>query len=244
VRLTIRQLIALIGLGLVVSFSAACSAAAPVDSLPMAMTPTVMPQATLMPQPTLPPAIPEARRLVLEWPPALRVGDGELVRLTLEMDEAGGITPTASSADGQIGVTPVEVPNLYHSHNVVVRARLDLAGVAVAPLGEVQEPLGPGQAVTFLWSVRPETAGTYRGVIWVHLDFVPRPEAGPDVQAQTMVLATQRLELNAVNFLGMSGGTARLAGAVGSVVGAVLGLDGVLPWLWRRRPRRLQGGKE
>ncbi|MGA7605567.1 MAG: hypothetical protein WCA79_06555, partial [Anaerolineales bacterium] len=41
------------------------------------------------------PAIPESRRLTLEYPPSIRVGDSDVIRLTLELDTLGNVTPTA-----------------------------------------------------------------------------------------------------------------------------------------------------
>ncbi len=41
------------------------------------------------------PAIPERRRLTLDYPPHIRAGDSDIVRLTLEVDEQGNLTPTA-----------------------------------------------------------------------------------------------------------------------------------------------------
>src|SRR5215475_13076124 len=41
------------------------------------------------------PAIPERRELTLEYPPKIRAGDSDIVRLTLEVNEHGDITPTA-----------------------------------------------------------------------------------------------------------------------------------------------------
>jgi hypothetical protein len=44
------------------------------------------------------PALLEPRRLNLEWPAAIRVGDSELVYLTIEVDDRGNLTPTAIEA--------------------------------------------------------------------------------------------------------------------------------------------------
>ena len=55
----------------------------------------------LLPTPSVPsvsqpqPAIPESRRLTLEFPPSMRTGDSIRIRLQLEVDDRGNITPTA-----------------------------------------------------------------------------------------------------------------------------------------------------
>src|SRR5258708_9493710 len=58
-----------------------------IEALPLVLNgqPTVAPQ----------PAMPESRRLTLEYPPNIRVGDSDVIRLTLEVDTLGNVTPTA-----------------------------------------------------------------------------------------------------------------------------------------------------
>jgi hypothetical protein len=91
------------------------------------------------------PAILEARRLTLEWPPRLRTGDSDLVRLTLEVDELGGITPTAEFEDHETVGETVYIPDVYDTHNVLAEARLDLAGMSVARGGhQPAAAAGPG----------------------------------------------------------------------------------------------------
>jgi len=51
----------------------------------------------LLPTPTIQPvqpAIPEARRLTLEWPATIRAGDSDRIYLTLDVDAEGKLTPT------------------------------------------------------------------------------------------------------------------------------------------------------
>lgn len=184
--------------------------------------------------PTVQPAILEARRLTLEWPGVIRVGDGDIVRLVLDVDSEGNLTPTAQIAGNEIVGETVFVPNLYDTHNVLAESRLDMAGMQVVPSGDVSEPLRPGQSVIFYWSVRPEEAGTYRGIVWLHLRFIP---LGGGVESRRPFSA-QLIEIRAANFLGLGGNAARVLGGVGTVVGSVTGLDNVLPWLWKRLKRR------
>jgi len=179
---------------------------------------------------TQPPAIQEARHLSLEWPPTIRVGDSDVIRLTLEVDAQGRLTPTAQIEGHETHGETVFIPNLYDTHNVLAEARMDMAGVQVTPDGDVSEPLLPGQSVTFFWSVRPQDVGTYRGTIWVHLRFIPH-DGGPESRRP---LTAQLVEIQAVDFLGLGGIAARLVGGLGTLVGSVLGLDNLIPWVWKR----------
>jgi len=185
-----------------------------------------------------PPAIPESRRLTLEYPPTIRAGDSDVIRLTLEVDTLGNVTPTAEVQGHAVTGKTVEIPNLYDTHNVIAEARLDLAGVEVRPSDDVSQPLLPSQAVTFYWSVHPTSAGTYRGTAWLFLRFVDKATKAESRKA----LTAQPVQISATDLFGLNGNFARAAGGLGSVVGGVLGfpfVDEVLKWLWKRvrRPR-------
>jgi hypothetical protein len=216
------------------SFNKSGSAAPPgVD--PGDVESTEFPSLTaLPPRGTAQPSIPERRRLTLEFPPQIRAGDSDLVRLTLEVDDLGNLTPTAEIGGNVIEGQVVEVPNLYESHHVIAEARFDMAGMEVRPADLVSEPLAPGNSVTFRWSVRPEDAGLYRGTIWLYLRFVDK-QTGEESQKP---VSAQLVEIEAVNFLGLSGEFARTTGIIGSVVGTIIGFpffEDILKFILKRR---------
>ena len=172
---------------------------------------------------TLPPAIPESRRLTLEFPPVMRTGDSARIRMQLEVDDQGNITPTAIVEGNVVTGEVIEIPNLYETHLVVAEARLDMAGMEVQPPGTISESLTPGKSVTFYWSVRPEESGKYEGTVWLHLRFIPMSTLNGE-QESRIAVSVQFLEIEAKSFLGfLRGGTARGIGAIGSVIGSVLG---------------------
>jgi len=181
------------------------------------------------------PAIPESRRLTLEFPPEIRTGDSARIRLQLEVDERGNITPTAIVEGNVVTGEVVEIPNLYETHFVVAEARLDMAGMEVQPPGMISEPMTPGKAVTFYWSVRPQESGRYEGAVWLHLRFIPISTLDGE-QEMRIPVSVQFLEIEARSFLGfLNGGAARGAGALGSLIGSVLGfpfVDDLVKWLW------------
>lgn len=184
-----------------------------------------------------PPAIPESRRLTLEYPPKIRAGDSDVIRLALEVDALGNVTPTAMIQGNTVTGTTVQIPNLYDTHYVTAEARLDLAGMEVRPPEVVSEPLLPGQSATFYWSVRPTESGTYRGTAWMFLRFVDKVSGAESRNA----LSAQTVQIEATNFLGLTGSAARAAGGFGSALGAILGFpfaDDVLKWLLNRLRRR------
>jgi hypothetical protein len=192
---------------------------------------------SVSPEITAQPALPERRRLTLEFPPRMRAGDSDLVRLTLEVDDLGNVTPTAQIEGNVITGQVIEIPNLYESHNVIAETRFDIAGMEVRPADLVSEALSPGSSVTFYWSLRPPEAGVYHGTIWLHLRFVDKSSGEESRKA----VSAQLLEIEAANLLGFSGNLARTTGVVGSIVGTVIGfpfLEDILKFVLKKRNKQ------
>ena len=213
--------------------SQSLSAGAPPTEALATPTLSLGPAAATMPTAALQPAIQEARRLTLEWPPVIRAGDADTVRLTLEVDENSNLTPTAEIEGHVTSGQIIVIPNLYDTHNVVAEARFDLAGMQVVPSETASQPLRPGQSVTFYWSVRPAEVGKFRGVVWFYLRFVPL-DGSPESER---AIAAKIIEFEVVSFMGLKAGPARLLGVAGAFLSSVLGipfLEDSLRWLWKR----------
>ena len=104
----------------------------------------------------------------------------------------------------------------------------------VRPADLVSEPLSPGSTVTFRWSIHPAEVGTYRGTIWFYLRFVDKSTG----EESRKTISAQTVEIEAVNFLGLSGSFARTTGVVGSIVGTVIGfpfLEDILKFILKKR---------
>lgn len=174
----------------------------------------------------------ERRLVVLEWPEKIRVGDADRLRLSLELDEEGNLTPTAVMGGNEVEGTPVEIPDLYDTHNLVVECRLDLAGVEIKPEGRVSQPLRPGQDLSFYWSISPGQAGRYRGTLWIFLNMVPK--TGGDMD-QVALLAPQ-VEIQAVSVVGLPANVVRWGGLVSSALSLVFGfpfVEDLLKRFWK-----------
>jgi len=176
---------------------------------------------------------PESRRLTLDYPPHIRVGDSDVIRLTLGVDTLDNVKPTAEVQGIIVGRKIVQVPNVYDTQNVFAEARLDIAGLNFQPPDIQSESLMQGQAVTFYWNVRPTNVGTFRGTVWFYLRFVDKISGAESQQT----VSAQPIQIVANNFFGFSGGAARAAGGIGLVVGVVLGfpfIDVIVKWLYGR----------
>ncbi|MBI5945608.1 MAG: hypothetical protein HY864_14700 [Chloroflexi bacterium] len=184
-----------------------------------------------------PPAIPETRRLTLEFPPKMRAGvEGDIIRLTLEVDDLGTITPTAQFEGNIVVGETIEIPNLYETHNVIAEARLNMAGMEIQPSEAILEPLERGRTVTFYWSIRPQEPGTYRGTAWLHLNFENKSTG----EKSRIAVSAQIVEIEAVDFFGLSVNLARTSGVVGSIVGGVIGfpfIEDIIKFLFKRKKK-------
>jgi hypothetical protein len=183
------------------------------------------------------PAIPERRRVSLEFPPRIRAGDSDIIRLTLEIDDLGGATPTAESEGNQVAGKTVEIPNLYETHKVTAQARLDMAGVEIRPPETISSPLAPGQPVTFYWSVRPLSRGTFKGTAWLLLRFEDKVTGA----VRESAISAQTVQIQSTDLFGFSAGFARTTGAVGSVIGGIIGFpffEDILKLIFRRSRKR------
>jgi hypothetical protein len=173
------------------------------------------------------PGIREARMLSLEWPPKIRAGDSDVIRLTLEVDDLGNMTPTAEIAGHESRGEIVFIPNIYETHHVIASARLDIAGLQIIPNDLIEQPLLPGESIDYYWSVMTDRIGTFRGTVWLYLRFLPL-DGGEETQKP---LTAQVIEIKSVNLLGLGGTPARLLGSLGIVVSGLLGMDDILSLL-------------
>jgi len=189
---------------------------------------------SVAPEITAQPALPERRHLTLEYPVQIRTGDSDLVRLTLEVDDLGNVTPTAEIGDHVVTGKVVEIPNLYETHHVIAEARFDIAGMDIRPTELSSEPLAQGNTATFYWSIQPRDVGVYRGTIWLYLRFVDKQSG----EESRKTVSAQIVEIEAVNLLGLSGEFARTTGVLGSIVGTIIGFpffEDIIKLLFKRR---------
>lgn len=160
----------------------------------------------------------EPRWIGVEWPRLARLGDAQVIRLTLGV--GGDERPEASQqlSAGPAGGPAAALVDLSSRHNVLAEARLEMADAVLMPAGNVLEPMPASMPLVFEWQVRPAGSGALDGVVWVHLRYVPRQE-GAEIRR---VLSTQRITIQVVDLLGLDGFSARLLGGVGSLLGAAL----------------------
>lgn len=177
--------------------------------------------------------IPEYRSITLEYPSKMHEGDSDVIILTLEADDQG-LTATAQFGEHTIDETTVEIPNLYETHSVRVETQIDLPGADINPTEPIIMQLVQGQKASFLWTTKPETAGTYRGVVRMFL--LATPLAGG--QELRQALYAQALEIDVVNLFGIGGQEARMMGLAGTIFGMIFSYEDIFKLLFGRRRRK------
>jgi hypothetical protein len=228
-------------LWMIVFILSACGAVAqtePTES-PSTSATEIAPTASVIdgtPQPpSFEPALLETRRLTLEFPPKIKADSAsDIVRLTLEVDDLGNVTPTAYYETNTVTGEVIQIPDLYQTHNVGVEASFDIAGVDVRPSGSTYQPLQKGKPVTFYWSIRAPQVGKFRGTIWVNLVFVDKVTGEESRRA----ISAQIVDIEAVDFFGFSVNFVQTSGVIGSVLGLIVGFpffDDIVKFLWSKR---------
>lgn len=172
-----------------------------------------------------PPAVPETRRLELAWPAMLRLSDPGRITLTMQIDQK----------DIHAGQTPGESTQ-SSGYNLLVEADLEISGLQAVPAGEIAEPMQPGQSVSFYWSIRPDQAGIYPGMVWVHLRFVPAKGESSVGQKEEIrrVLTAQPVEIRTEQLMGLGGPQARALGISGIIVSSLVEIGPIAARLWKR----------
>ena len=190
------------------------------------------------PEPTVKPlpeqsVLYEKRIIYLEWPEKIKVGESDRIQLILEVDEEGKITPTVSVEGNKQESEPILIPDLYENYYLNVESRLDIAGMDVLPEGVVSTALIKGKKVIFAWSLSPRQSGIFSGTVWLHLNLIPK---NGDF-AQKELLFAKPIKIEGTTIFGLSSGTARWAGVVGTGTSFILGLpfiENLLAWLYLR----------
>jgi outer membrane biosynthesis protein TonB len=210
----------------------------------------------LTPMPPEPPSTPEPtpeieeRRVEVEWPAAMRVGDNDVLRLSLIPAPDGTYVPTPEIGGHEVDATPIPVTVARPGYTGYARATLSASGLNAELASPEEQPLAPGQPNTWRWTVSPDEAGTYRVVLSLSVRWVPEEGSGSPGPFED-ALWERILTVEARSTFGLSGIQADIVGAGGSVLGLVTGipfaekgLEILLKRLkqWRGKARKVGGG--
>ncbi len=186
-----------------------------------AATETVPPAATPTspgPTPTEAPYY-EEREIELEWPAELRLGDSDIIRLSL-IPSSEGYKVQVEFPDHTAEVEPAEVPYIP-GYSVLAIARLDAAGFDFEPKGQQVQALIQDVPISWHWTIYPESAGRHRMSVLLNLRWIPQDTS----QAIKEVAFWQKgIEVQVNAPFGLSVPQARAVGIAGVLVGGLLAL--------------------
>ena len=190
-------------------------------------TATAVSQPTqLAPTPSGPTATPlvEARVVELEWPSSMRLGDSDVIRLSL-IPSKDGYTVTTEFPEHQTQSQdlPVNRPGGFEIRAV---ARLDGVGFKISPQGEQERSLPLDETVTYRWSIKPDDAGHHRVSVTLLLRWIPA--LGTNGSQRESSVYSRSMDVIVTSFFGLDRGQAMAGGFFGLIFGGGLGIFGLV----------------
>lgn len=188
--------------------------AAPLPILPAATVPGQATPATRQAAEIAPGL--EPRYLELEWPPSMRLGDSNIVRISLEPVSDGYVTTV--QIDGNKVETRTITITRPAGYAVAAVARLDGVGFDIEPRGEWQKDLPARETVSWQWTLRPRERGKHSISASVALVWTAAPGTGLPARDRAQIYSRAR-EITVSDTLGLETSAATAAGLAGLVLG-------------------------
>ncbi|OGN91734.1 MAG: hypothetical protein A2Y88_09885 [Chloroflexi bacterium RBG_13_48_10] len=169
-------------------------------------------------------AILENRQVRLEWPSSLRIGDEGVIQLDFEVTQED-----VSSLNQQSGLV-----DAYTNHNVMAEANFEVAGMQITPANTTRVSMPPGQPVKIIWQITPEQDGSYLGIVWLSLRFLPL-DGNPPIHLPIYV---KDIKVQVSSFLGLNGSLARLFGGIGMLVSLLFVFEYAINAVIKRKKKK------
>lgn len=209
-----------LALGLAVFLLAGCAPAMPTPPPEAPAQTAEVSTETTPPRPTPPPTpFIESRTVELEWPSQLRLGDSDVLRLSL-IPSQDGYQAQVEFDEHQVQIHPAPLQH-KPGYSLIGIARLDGISFDISPAGAQRRMVTPGETVTWRWSLAARQPGQQRLSISLTLRWEPEPGViGPVSES----LAFDRgLDVKVVSILGLTQAQAMGAGVAGLLLGGILG---------------------
>jgi len=214
-------------------------------SPPGIATATAIALAPAPPRPSPTPETLHQRIVEVEWPPRMRLGDSDIIRLSFIPSPEGGYIPTIEFEEHEVVTTAVPIPaERFERYYVYATANLHAVGFDVEPGEFPPQEVLIDQPTSWRWSIKPRQAGEHRINLSLVLRWEPR-ETASEARASEQLVWSDSLSITVTTTLGLNARQADLLGTGGSILGGILGLpfgEEGLKWAYRRwRGRRREG---
>jgi hypothetical protein len=168
------------------------------------------------------------RKIMLEWPAAMRIGDQEEIQLRF-------IPDTEEVGQG----IPVNFMDAYHIYNLMAESRYEVAGMQVDPANPIRESMPGGEPVKFTWKINSTEEGTFNGKVWLLLRYLPLDGSAP---IQVPIYARE-ITIHTSSLFGLGEGTAYLLAGLGIVASVALVYDDIIGVFLSFMKKKLAGQK-
>jgi hypothetical protein len=189
--------------------------------------PTSAPPSTAFP--LAPSLTPESRQVHIEWPRTIRLGESDVVRLTLVPAESGYLIVT--EMPGHEVITQTVTVRPLSGYELFAVARLDGVSFDISPSGDQTQYLQPAEKLEWRWSISPQDAGNHRLSLALRLRWIPL--AGQPGQTREVAVYAAGLDVRVLSLLGLTRPQAFLGGLVSLLFGGGLSVFALVA-----RPRR------
>ncbi|MFZ0545982.1 MAG: hypothetical protein WAM60_11120, partial [Candidatus Promineifilaceae bacterium] len=130
-------------------------------------TPAAPPTAITTPTPII-----EERVAEVEWPPRMRLGNSDTVRLAVVPNEEG-LTITTEFPEHEI-VTQTVTLEQPAGYDLALGAQLDGIGFSLSPEGDQVQDWQVDEPMVWHWTISPERSGQHRLTLTLTLHRVPQ----------------------------------------------------------------------
>ena len=188
-----------------------------------AVVETPLPQPTaVLPTPAVPAptAFVERRVLELGYPPRMRLGDSDVLRLSLVPSEEG-YTVRTDFPEHQTDTQPVQVMR-RSGYELSGVARLDAVGLAISPQPERERYIPEGEQVNWQWVLPPRSPGQQRLAVILWLRWIPIEGQYAPIREEE--LYSRSLNIDVSSFFGLTRRQAMTGGFLGLLFGSGLSL--------------------
>ncbi len=186
-------------------------------------TPTPFTLPTIEASPTAaatPTPIIEERLAEVEWPPQMRLGNSDTVRLAVIPNEEG-LTITTEFPEHAV-VTSTIVLEQPAGFDLALGAELDGVGFTLSPEGDQVQDWQPEEPMTWHWTISPERGGQQRLTLTLTLHRLP--QAGNPNPARQSTIYSKGLDVQVSTFLGMNTRMVMVTGFLGLLAGVALNI--------------------
>jgi hypothetical protein len=181
-----------------------------------AETPWVEPT-SVQPVPTL---VEEKRVVELEYPPSMRLGDSDVVRLSL-VPSADGYTVQTDYPEHQTDTQAIIVVQ-KSGYELSGIARLDAVGFEISPQVEQERYIPQGEQVNWQWALTPRAPGQQRLAVILWLRWKPVENLSAPMRETEIYSRSLNVQVN--SFFGMTRRQAMSGGFLGLIFGGGLSL--------------------